>query len=218
MSSVPKHAVILCHPRRDSFNGAVADAYCAAVEEIGHEVCLRDLYRMGFDPVLKDEERPGDPEFQPLPDVAEELRRLSGASVFALVYPIWFGTPPAMLKGYVERVLGAGFSHRDMREHHCNRLLTNAHLLSLTSSGNTRHWLDEQAQWLSLRGVFDHYLKAAFSMASDEHIHFAPINDQTPERFIAENLEQVRSAARTVASKAAADAHRRSAGRLKLRT
>src|SRR3546814_10568043 len=45
MSRTPKHAVILCHPKRDSFNGAVADAYCAAVRDIGHEVCLRDLYR-----------------------------------------------------------------------------------------------------------------------------------------------------------------------------
>jgi NAD(P)H dehydrogenase (quinone) len=212
MSNVPKHAVILCHPRRDSFNGAVADAYCAAIQDIGHEVCLRDLYRIGFDPVLKDEERPGDPEFRPLPDVAEELRQLSGARVFVLVYPIWFGTPPAMLKGYVERVLGSGVSHRDMREQLGNPLLGGAHLLSLTSSGNTKNWLNEQAQWLSLRGVFDHYLSAVFSMASDEHIHFAPINDQSPERFIAENLEQVRSAGRIVASKAAADAHRRIGG------
>src|SRR3546814_8019378 len=98
MSRTPKHAVILCHPKRDSFNGAVADAYCAAVRDIGHEVCLRDLYRIGFDPVLKDIERPGDPGFQSLPDVAEEVRLISGASVFVLIYSIWFGTPPAMLR------------------------------------------------------------------------------------------------------------------------
>lgn len=218
MSDIPKHAVIFCHPRRDSFNGAVADAYCAAIEEIGHEVYLRDLYRMDFDPVLKDEERPGEPGFRPHADVEEELRILAGAKVFVLVYPIWFGTPPAMLKGYVERVFGSGFSHRDMREAHQNRLLSGAHLLSLTSSGNTRNWLDEQAQWLSLRDVFDHYLKTIFSMQSDEHVHFAPVNDQSPPRFIEENLEQVRAAARSVASKAASDAHRRQTGRLKLKT
>lgn len=207
MTDVPKHAVILCHPRRDSFNGSVADAYCAAVKEIGHTVCLRDLYRIGFDPVLKDEEQPGGAEFGPLPDVAEELRLLSGASVFVFVYPIWFGTPPAMMKGYVERVLGSGFSHRDMREQHRSPLLTNAHLLSLTSSGNSKNWLDEQAQWLSLRGVFDHYLRKVFSMASDDHVHFAPINDRATERFVAECLEEVRAAARNVASRAAAQSH-----------
>src|SRR3546814_5234238 len=131
MSRTPKHAVILCHPKRDSFNGAVADAYCAAVRDIGHEVCLRDLYRIGFDPVLKDIERPGDPGFQSLPDVAEEVRLISGASVFVLIYPIWFGTPPAMLKGYVERVLGTGFSYRDVRENQEKR--SDAHTSELQS-------------------------------------------------------------------------------------
>src|SRR3546814_21015998 len=91
-----------------------------------------------------------------------------------------------------------------------NSLLTGVHRLSLTSSGNTKNWLNEQAQWLALRDVFDHYLKMAFSMASDDHVHFSPINERSPKRFIGENLEQVRSAARLVASKAAADAHRRS--------
>jgi NAD(P)H dehydrogenase (quinone) len=123
-----------------------------------------------------------------------------------------------MFKGYVERVFGSGFSHRDMREEHRNQLLSGGHLLSLTSSGNTRNWLDEQAQWLSLRDVFDHYLRTIFSMASDEHVHFAPINRQSPARFIEENLEPVRAAARMVASKASSDAHRRATGKLKLRT
>jgi NAD(P)H dehydrogenase (quinone) len=215
MPNVPKHAVILCHPERDSFNGAVADAYCSAVEQIGHELCLRDLYRIGFDPVLKDKERPGEPGFEIHPDVAEELRLLSGATVFVLIYPIWFGTPPAMLKGYVERVFGSGFSHRDMRERRKNRLLTGGHLLSFTSSGNTKHWLEEQAQWLSLRGVFDHYLKTVFSMKSEGHVHFSPINPQSRRRFIEENLEQVRLAARSIAATAAADVRRRGAGKPK---
>src|SRR3546814_16272522 len=65
MSRTPKHAVILCHPKRDSFHGAVADAYCAAVRDRGHEVCLRYIYRIGIDPVLKDIDRPGYPGMTP---------------------------------------------------------------------------------------------------------------------------------------------------------
>src|SRR3546814_20753005 len=103
----------------------------------------------------------GDPGFQSLPDVAEEVRLISGASVFVLIYPIWFGTPPAMLKGYVERVLGTGFYYRDVRENQENALLTGAHLLSLTSSGNTKNWLNAQAQWIALRDVFDQIGRAS---------------------------------------------------------
>ena len=51
-TSPPLHAVILAHPDADSFNAAVAQAYCEAVRGPGHEAVLRDLYRLGFDPVL----------------------------------------------------------------------------------------------------------------------------------------------------------------------
>src|SRR3954467_1179436 len=103
-TSAPRHAVILCHPDPKSFNRAVADAYCDAVRKQGQEVMVRDLYAMGFDPVLKAEERPTVDNFKLSEDVEAEIALLASSDVFVLVYPIWFGTPPAMLKGYVERV------------------------------------------------------------------------------------------------------------------
>ena len=58
----------------DSFNMAVAQAYCETVRGLGHQAVLRDLYRMGFDPVFKPSERPTDPDFALSPDVAAERR------------------------------------------------------------------------------------------------------------------------------------------------
>lgn len=219
MSTSPKHVVVLCHPEEQSFNASVAREYCATIEENGHEVVLRDLYRMGFDPVLKASERPATKSYVRSDDVTAELDLLAGASVFVLVYPIWFGTPPAMIKGYVERVLGSGFSHRAVRARTPSPLLTGAHLLSLTSSGTTKQWLDEEGAWLSLRNVFDHYLQNAFSMKSAEHVHFSAVVEGLKERFVEEYLEQVREAARTVSSLAASERHRAAARSvLKLRS
>jgi NAD(P)H dehydrogenase (quinone) len=110
-----KHAVILCHPEPDSFNAAIAAQYCAAVEKHGQKAVLRDLYRLNFDPVLRAGEQPGAAGFLPAPDVARELEAIAGAAVLVFVYPIWFGTPPAMLKGYVDRVLGSEFTFRAVR-------------------------------------------------------------------------------------------------------
>ncbi|WP_454887510.1 NAD(P)H-dependent oxidoreductase [Sphingomonas oryzagri] len=59
----PRHVVILAHPNPGSFNGLVADAYCDAVRTCGQEAIVRDLYALGFDPALKDHERPGRPGF-----------------------------------------------------------------------------------------------------------------------------------------------------------
>ena len=53
-----RHAVILAHPATTSFNALVARTYCEAVGRFGQEAVIRDLYALGFDPVLKDAERP----------------------------------------------------------------------------------------------------------------------------------------------------------------
>ena len=191
-----KHVVILCHPDPDSFNSAVAAKYCAEVEEHGQVAVLRDLYRMNFDPVLRAHERPGLPTFMQSPEVDEELEIIANAQVLVLVYPIWFGTPPAMLKGYVDRVLGADFSFRAIRAREAASRLEGTHLLSLTSSGTSTAWLEEQGQRQSLIQVFDRYLKLAFSMASTEHVHFSSIVAGMSDLNFRQNIENVRQAAR----------------------
>jgi NAD(P)H dehydrogenase (quinone) len=190
-----RHVVILCHPEERSFNAAVAQAYCETVRALGHEAILRDLYRLGFDPVLKAGERPSVGERALPDDVAAEFESIGGADVFVLVYPIWFGSPPAMMKGYVERVFGAGFSYRAIQAHQPHPLLTGRHLLSVTSSAGTSTWLDLRGAWSSLRDVFDNYLAEAFSMASSHHLHLESIVEEMPESVAREKLHRVESLA-----------------------
>ena len=204
------HAVILCHPDPDSFNAAVAQRYCETVRENGQTAVLRDLYQMGFDPVLHSDERPQTNDIVFAADVAAEIEEIRGADVFVLIYPIWFGTPPAMLKGYVERVFGAGFDHRAIREQKHHSFMADKHLLSLSSSGNSIQWLEGQGAWLSLRNVFDNYLATAFSMASNEHIHFSNIVDGLAQRWIDEELYRVTEIARKTCSRLiGASSHKR---------
>lgn len=195
-SSSQKHVVVLSHPDSDSFNKAIAEAYCETVESIGHQAVLRDLYQMGFDPVLKASERPTAPDFALSADVVAELEVIDGADIFVLVYPIWFGTPPAMMKGYVERVLGAGFSHKSARTHAFSSLLGGKQLLSFTSSGSPKQWLTNQDALVSLQAVFDGYLARVFSMASPEHVHFDSVADGLDLHAVAEKLDQVKARAR----------------------
>ncbi len=189
-----KHIVIVAHPEPASFTLSVANAYCAAAAKRGHHVLLRDLYRMGFDPVLKASERLPDEPFEPAPDVAAELALLAGASAFVLVYPIWFGTPPAILKGYVERVFGAGFipsrlGARLGRPAH--PLLGGRQLVSLSSSGSSRQWLAEQGASQSLQTIFEGYLARAFWMSSPRHVHFGSISDGMAEEVVQAHLREV---------------------------
>jgi len=192
---MPSHAVILCHPDSNSFNASVAQTYCDAVRALRREVVLRDLYRIDFDPVLKSSERPRDRGYVASRDVVAEMDAIRDADVFVLVYPIWFGTPPAMMKGYVERVFGADFGYRAIqaRDPH---FMAGKHLVSITSSGTSFPWLNEQGAWESLRNVFDRYLANAFSMASCEHLHISNVVDDMGERSVREELFRVTEFAR----------------------
>jgi NAD(P)H dehydrogenase (quinone) len=185
------HAVILCNPNPQSFNATIARTYCDAVRA-RHRGCLvRDLYSLGFDPVLRASEQPSSRAFVPSDDVAVELAALKNVDVIVLVYPIWFGTPPAMMKGYVERVMGAGFGHREMREAGKGPAVGGKHLVSITTSGNSIQWLEQQGAWLSLKNVFDAYLANAFSLASTDHLHVANVVEDMNERAACEELFRV---------------------------
>jgi NAD(P)H dehydrogenase (quinone) len=197
----PLHAVILAHPDDDSFNAAVAQTYCQTARDLGHETVLRDLYRIGFNPVLKKQEQPRPDKFIMSNDVASELAAIEHADVFVLVYPIWFSSPPAILKGYVDRIFGTGFSYGAIRDRGRHRFMGGKQLLSITTSGNSLQWLDEQGAWLSLRTVFGQYLAKAFSMASSEHLHLASIVDNMSERHVKEELFRVTEMAREMCNR-----------------
>ena len=178
MTRTLKHAIIACHPAEDSFTLAIANRYAEAVRSHGHEAIVRDLYRLGFDPVLKLEEREG----EPAGDVIAEWDALGEIDVFVLVYPIWFGAPPAMLVGYIDRVLGAGRARGEAREGSHSSILQGKYLVSLTLSGSMRAWLDEKGVMESLRNLFDRYLGEVFGLPETHHYHFDGVQPGLPER------------------------------------
>ena len=194
-----KHAVIAAHPEPASFTLSVAHAYIEAIEALGGEAVLRDLYRLGFDPVLKAEERLPEGQFTPAPDVAAELAMIEGADVFVLVYPLWFGTPPAILKGYIERVMGAGFSQPGQyASRPVHPLLGGRQLLSFSSSGATERWMSEHGVAKGLQSTLDGYLARAFWMDTPRHIHFGQVSADLDKSAANQHLARVRTEAELI--------------------
>lgn len=102
--------VILAHPRPGSFNHAIADAACTAARRSGHRVTFHDLHVERFDPCLPAGEVPDD---GPIPPVIEQhCRELQIADGIVIVHPNWWGQPPAILKGWVDRVIRPGVAYR----------------------------------------------------------------------------------------------------------
>jgi putative NADPH-quinone reductase len=102
-------SVILAHPDRGSFNHAIAHAVCRTLERGGHTVFYHDLYEEGFNPLLPASEL--DTKAKPpleLVRYCEELRRSEG---LVIVHPNWWGQPPAVMKGWIDRVLRPGVAY-----------------------------------------------------------------------------------------------------------
>jgi NAD(P)H dehydrogenase (quinone) len=169
-----KHVVILAHPGATSFNAAMAQAYRLAATALGHTTLLRDLYALNFDPRLRATELPFAEGFEPGADVQAERALLADADVFALVYPLWLNAPPAMLKGYLERVFGFGFAYgRD--GHGAEPLLAGRRLISFTSSGAPSHWVEESGAMRAIRALFDEHFAAVCGLTVVEHVHFGHV-------------------------------------------
>jgi NAD(P)H dehydrogenase (quinone) len=158
--------------------------------------------------VLREAERPGQPGYAQAPEVARELKLLARSSVLVLVYPLWFGGPPAIVKGYIDRVLGAGFGADAVREGRDHPLLAGKKLVSLSTSAMTRPWLEERGQWEGLRQSFERYLATVFGMREPERVHFDAVIEPMAPGAAREHLDEVRQTARTIAAELAADRHR----------
>ena len=185
-----KHAIIVAHPRAQSFTASVADAYAKACEAQGHGTAIRDLYRIGFDPCLKAGELPFENSFRPEPDVVIERDLLKDCDVFAFFYPLWLNTPPAIVKGYLERVFGFGFAY-GAGGHSYNPLLTGRKLISFSSSGAPLEWIRETGVLGAVQVLFDNYFAKLCGMTVLEHIHFGGVLPGASPSFVQARLHDV---------------------------
>jgi NAD(P)H dehydrogenase (quinone) len=107
--TVVKILVILGHPRKGSFNHAIADAAVESLLNYGHEVLFHDLYEEKFDPVLPYTEIPRDAPVDTY--VREHCTEITESDGIIVIHPNWWGQPPAILKGWIDRVIRPGIAY-----------------------------------------------------------------------------------------------------------
>lgn len=105
-----KILIILGHPDTGSLNHAIAHAVRDDLRERGHEVIFHDLQAEGFDPLLTTEEIP---EYSTISTTIQtHCDELCSADGIVIVHPNWWGQPPAILKGWIDRVFRPGLTYR----------------------------------------------------------------------------------------------------------
>jgi len=105
-----KVLIVTAHPQQDSFTQTLAQRFAEGVNASGHEVEIADLYGEGFDPVVSIQELEGWKEGQVSPEIRAWQERIKSNDALVLAYPVWWSTPPAILSGWLQRVLTLGFA------------------------------------------------------------------------------------------------------------
>jgi len=101
--------IVLAHPDQGSFNHAIARAAAGALERLGHAVVSHDLHAERFDPVLWAAEISRDATLPAA--VQRHCDELADADGVVIVHPNWWGQPPAILKGWIDRVVRPGVAY-----------------------------------------------------------------------------------------------------------
>jgi NAD(P)H dehydrogenase (quinone) len=150
--------VVLAHPEPRFFNAHLAEVARTTLEARGWTVTVSDLYAMGFDPSegarhcrsrldperfdAQAEQRHASDNGRIPADVMAEIQRLDAADRLVLQYPMWWHLPPAMLKGWVDRVLVYGEVYASKRRFEAGRFVGKRAMLSVTvetSAGTYAH-------------------------------------------------------------------------------
>ena len=105
-----KILIILGHPDPKSFNHAIASGVYDALRKGGHHVTMHDLYAEAFDPLLPVQEIPERCAIPPI--IQEHCEDLRSADGIVIIHPNWWGQPPAILKGWIDRVFRPGVAYR----------------------------------------------------------------------------------------------------------
>ncbi|PIC79981.1 NAD(P)H dehydrogenase [Sporosarcina sp. P18a] len=111
-----KHVVVYAHPDNKSLNYSIKETVVESLKKNGHEVVVRDLYELNFQPVLTPEDLISMSQGVIPEDIKIEQEFIAEADVITFIYPIWWTGLPAILKGYVDRVFAYGFAYSSGEE------------------------------------------------------------------------------------------------------
>ena len=104
-----KILIVVAHPNPGSFNHAIALAAAETARAAGHTVILHDLCAEGFDPLMPAAEFSKDATLPP--PIARHCGELRSAGGLVVVHPNWWGQPPAILTGWIDRVVRPGVAY-----------------------------------------------------------------------------------------------------------
>lgn len=170
------HLIVYCNPNPKSLSAAYRDALMELTEMSANPVNVRDLYNVGFTPVLEMGDFDAVKHGQIPAEVKVEQDYVQWAHLITFVYPIWWAGMPALMKGYIDRVFTKGFAYTMDDEGHLKGLLEGKKVVILNNMGFPYTYYEKTGMLDSMKQTTDEGIFKFCGMEVVEHRFFGHLD------------------------------------------
>lgn len=170
------HLIVYCNPNPKSLSSAYRDALVELTEMSANPVNVRDLYNIGFSPVLEMRDFDAVKHGQIPAEVKVEQDYVMWANLITFVYPVWWAGMPALMKGYIDRVFTKGFAYTMDDEGHLKGLLGDKKVVILNNMGFPYAYYEKVGMLDSMKQATDEGIFKFCGMEVVEHRFFGHLD------------------------------------------
>ena len=181
-----KHLIVYSHPNPKSFCHAIFETVTKTLKSNGHEVVIRDLYNLNFDPILKASDFVAMKTGNITNDIKEEQNYIIWSDIMTMIHPVWWTGLPAMFKGYIDRVYSHGFAYA-IGEKGLEQLLTGKKVIIFNTQGTPKEIYDASGMSNDMHLTSDAAIYQFCGIEVLEHIFFSAVpyvDDKTRKGYL----------------------------------
>lgn len=169
-----KYLVVYAHPSPKSFNHAILETIADELKKRKKDFIVRDLYKIGFNPVLSTKDLSAIQNDAVPKDIKKEQNYISKADTLIFIFPIWWSAMPAMLKGYIDRVFSLGFAY-DITEDAVVGLLKGKKVFLISTTGASKEDCEKMGAFKMMNMAIDMAIFQFSGMKVIGHKYFSSV-------------------------------------------
>jgi NAD(P)H dehydrogenase (quinone) len=171
--------VVYAHPNPEAFNHAVLEHFVQGLQSKGHELEILDLYAEGFNPLLSAADLASLQSGETPVDIQDQQAKVARAEGLAFIFPIWWSSMPAILKGWIDRVFSLGFAYAFGEEGPVG-LLKQQKALLITTAGGDQAFFDHSGIQKAIQMTIDLGVFAFTGIPKVQHEFFYNVVQADP--------------------------------------
>jgi NAD(P)H dehydrogenase (quinone) len=165
---------VYAHPNPKSFNHAILETISEELRKKKREFTVRDLYKIGFDPVLSARDLSAIENGVIPKDIKREQNYITKADTLIFIFPIWWSAMPAMLKGYIDRVFSLKFAY-DITETEVVGLLKGKKVFLVSTTGASKEDYEKMGAFKMMNMAMDMAIFQFSGMKVIGHKYFSSV-------------------------------------------